>query len=104
MLEGVRFARLPGNYLICQRGTPVMMIENYGTRLWTIGETNAEDLREGIRTFTSMLRLPGRMRPFKTITVEQCDGIRPTLSPLEPVLRSLGFHKDRNQTMEYDGY
>jgi hypothetical protein len=51
-----------------------------------------------------MIKLPEPLRPFKEIVVEHCDGQRPAQSPLGAVLAALGFHKDSNQTMRYDGY
>ena len=36
--------------------------------------------------------------------IENIDGKRPTETTLAPMLISLGFHKDRDQTLRYDGY
>lgn len=98
------FARIPSNYLVFQRGTPILLVENYGTRLWTLAETTEEIMRNALRIFMSAMQLPLPQRPVKSITIEHCDGIRPAQSPLEPTLRSLGFIRDRNQTMIHDGY
>ncbi len=99
-----RYARLPSNYLVFQRGTPILLVENYGTRLWTLAETAEEIMRNALRIFLSAMQRPLPQRPFRTITIEHCDGIRPAGSPLEPALRSLGFTRGRNQTMIHDGY
>jgi ATP-dependent Lhr-like helicase len=102
--DGMRFSRIPGNYLVFQAGDPIVFLEDYGTHIWTLAETSENVVLEGLRLFTAMLDLPSYVRPFKAIVVEHCDGMRPANSPLEPVLRSLGFRRDRNQTMRFDGY
>ena len=102
--ENIRVSRVPGNYLLFHNGTPLLLIENFGARLWTLGESNAEILRAGLESLTAMVRFSPPLQPFKSITIEHCDGIRPALSPLEPLLRSLGFHRAMNQTMRFDGY
>jgi ATP-dependent Lhr-like helicase len=100
----IRLARQPGNYVAFQNGAPILIIENYGTRMWTLAESTEAALHDVLKQFSAMIKLPAQLRPFRNIVVEHCDGIRPTQSPLEPVLKSLGFSRDRNQTMRYDGY
>jgi ATP-dependent Lhr-like helicase len=97
-----RLARIPGNYLAIDRGTPILLFENEGTRIRTLAEAHALSLREAIRLFAEMLRLPAPLRPFRELIVEYCDGVRPVDSPLGEVLHSLGFVRDRNQTMRKD--
>jgi ATP-dependent Lhr-like helicase len=102
--EELRFARIPSNYIVFQRGAPVLLIENYGRRLWTLAERKEEILISALRIFLGVLQLPPNLRPVKSITIEHWDGIRPAQSPLEPALRSLGFTRDRNQTMIHERY
>jgi ATP-dependent Lhr-like helicase len=97
-----RLARIPGNYLAIDRGTPILLFENEGTRIRTLAEADALSLREAIRLFAGMLRLPAPLRPFRELIVEYCDGVRPVDTPLGEVLHSLGFVRDRNQTMRKD--
>jgi ATP-dependent helicase Lhr and Lhr-like helicase len=104
ILRNVRFARLPGNYLAFLQGIPVLLIENSGSRISSLGETDSAILTRAMKPFMELLDLPSPLRPFREIVVEYCDGIRPTISPMEPVLRGLGFQADRNQTMRYDRY
>jgi ATP-dependent helicase Lhr and Lhr-like helicase len=103
-VEELRFARIPANYVVFQRGTPILLIENYGRRLWTLAETTEEILIDALRIFVGVLQLPPNLRPVKSITIEHWNGIRPARSPLEPALRSLGFRRDRNQTMIHERY
>jgi len=103
-LEKLRITRAPANYLVFHRGTPILMIENHGARMWRLAESTTDATLEGLRMFTAMMKLPQSMRPFKEIVIEHCDGQRPAHSPLGEALFSLGFRKDRNQTLRYDGY
>ena len=100
----VRVSRIPGNYVAFASGSPVLIIEAYGSRLRTIGTPATEVLREALAIFVAMLRLPAPLQPFKEIIVEYCDELRPADSPLAAALRSLGFVGDRNQTMRRDAY
>ncbi len=102
--ERFRFARIPPNYIVFQRGTPILYIENYGTRLWTLAEATEEILKHALRIFLQSMKQPSGQHRARSITVEHCDGIRPVQSPFEQTLRSLGFTRDRNQTMIHDGY
>jgi ATP-dependent Lhr-like helicase len=100
----VRLTRLAGNYLIFSRGSPVLLIENYGSRLWTLSIQDPDVMYKGLQLFVSMLRLPPSLRPFREITIESVDSVRASESPAASMLRSLGFRRDQNQTMSYDGY
>ncbi len=104
MTQTLRITRIPGNYLVFQRGVPVLFLENHGTRIWTLAETGGAVIHTVLRSFAEMIKLPVHMRPFKEIVIEQCDGVRTTQSPLEPILRSVGFYRDKNQSMRFDGY
>ena len=101
---GFRLARLPGNYLAFHGGTPALVIENYGSRIWTPGEPEEHAIQEGLRQFLAMTRMPSQIRPFKDVLIEYCNGDRPAQSPLASLLAGLGFWRDRNQTMRFDGY
>jgi len=59
-------------------------------------------LREAAKSFVALLQLPSPLRPFREIVVEYCDGVRPLESPLGEILRSLGFTRDKNQTLRKD--
>jgi ATP-dependent Lhr-like helicase len=102
--EEPRFARISANYVAFHEGIPVLLIENYASRLWTLAETREEILIGALRIFLEMLELPPHIRLAESITIEHCDGLRPVHSPLEPVLRTLGFARDRNQSMIHERY
>ena len=99
-----RLVRVPSNYVVFQRGTPLLFVENYGMRLWTLAEATEENMKNSLLIFLGVLQLPEHIRPVKAVRVEHCDGIRPAQHRLEPVLRDLGFTRDRNQTMVYERY
>lgn len=99
-----RLSRLAGNYVFFVSGSPKVIFENLGTRLWTIGEPDPGVVETAIRQFTEMMKLPDSLRPFKSITIETCNGVRPAGSSLEPILKKVGFSRHKNQTMRYDGY
>lgn len=100
----LRIARSPSSFVVFEAGKPVLAVENGGTRLWTLGMGSDEKLKTALLIFIQTLHQPAHFRAVKSITIEQCDGIRPVLSPLRPVLQSLGFVRGRNQTMVYEGY
>ena len=103
--EGIgpqRITRAPWNYLAFHRGTPILLFENEGARIRTLGNGDQVHIRDAVKMFASMLALPAPIRPFREMVVEYCDGVRPVESPLGDVLRSLGFMRDKNQTMRKD--
>jgi ATP-dependent Lhr-like helicase len=102
--EGRKFARISSHYLIFNHGLPLLLIESYGARIWTLTPTDTEILTKAFRIFAAVLELPAHLRPVKSMTIEHYDGIRPALSSIEPLLRSLGFTRDRNQTMIKETY
>jgi ATP-dependent Lhr-like helicase len=99
-----RLVRVPSNYVVFHRGTPLLFVENYGLRLWTLAEATEENMKNSLRIFLGVLQLPEQIRPVKAVRVEHCDGIRPAQHRFAPVLRDLGFTRDRNQTMVYERY
>jgi len=99
-----RVTRLPGNYIAFHAGLPVLLAESYGSRLWSSHDTPASLVYEAIGALLTLTRLPGHLRPVRSIHVELCNGTRPTLDPLGDVLSALGFVRDANQTMRYEGF
>jgi ATP-dependent Lhr-like helicase len=99
-----RFARLPGNFIAFEEGSPILWIENEGSRIWTIGRPETESVRSALRNLLELIRLPPPMRPLKEILVEYWDGERPAGSSWGSVLRQLGFRGAANQTMRCDAY
>jgi ATP-dependent Lhr-like helicase len=98
--DGLRVARLPLNYFVFDEGVPVLWIENLGARISTVAEASPEAIRAGLVQFVSHLR---SSHPNENeIIVEYCDGVRPTESPLAESLRTIGFYRDRTQTMRYE--
>jgi ATP-dependent Lhr-like helicase len=99
-----RVTRLPGNYVVFHAGLPVLLAENYGSRLWSSTGVQGAPLREALVALLSLTRLPGHLRPVRTIHVEECNGTRTSLDPLADLLITLGFVRDANQTMRYEGF
>lgn len=97
-------SRLHSNYIAFNRGNPILLIEGNGTRLYSVGEIAIEDVHEALKQFMNMLSLPEQMRPFKQIVIESVDGDRAAASRFSSVLAKLGFRRDAQQTMRYDGW
>ncbi len=97
-------ARLPTNWIGFSRGNPILIIEGNGTRLTTANESERSDVAACLRQFVGMIGLPETMRPFRNVTIVQCNGMPAAASPLAPLLASLGFRRDINQTLRYDEY
>ena len=96
----IRISRLPLNYFVFDRGSPVLWIEGFGARITTVAESSHEIIRAGLEQFVSNLR--ASFRNEREVIVEYCDGMRPTESPLAEILQSVGFYRDRAQTMRYE--
>jgi len=97
-------SRVPSTYVAFAGGAPVLVFESWGARIRTVGTPPIETVREGLALFTGLLRLPGRLRPFREIIVEYCNDVRPVESPLAGELSVLGFVRDANQRMRRDEY
>ncbi len=95
-----RISRLASNYGIFDKGTPILWLENYGTRLFFLAESNREIVHNGMRQFINHMRSAYQQR--NEIIVEYCDNIRPSESSASELLRSLGFYRDKVQTMRLD--
>ena len=52
----IRIARLPLNYFVFDRGSPVLWIEGFGARITTVAESSQEIVRAGLEQFVSNLR------------------------------------------------
>jgi hypothetical protein len=77
-----------------------LWIEGFGARITTVAESSQEIIRAGLEQFVANLR--SSFRNEREVIVEYCDGVRPTESPLAETLRSVGFYRDRAQTMRYE--
>jgi ATP-dependent Lhr-like helicase len=99
-----RVTRLPGNYVVFHAGLPVLLAENYGSRLWSSRDARGALVRDAMSALLGLTRLPVHLRPVRSIHVELCNGTRPALDPLGDVLMTLGFVRDANQTMRYEGF
>jgi ATP-dependent Lhr-like helicase len=102
--EGLRFARIPSTFLALLGGKPVVAAELYGRRLWTLNEGGAEHLPAVVLALLGLTRLPSPLRPSGQIELEYIDGDRPAAGPYCRQLESMGFRRDRDQTMVFDGY
>jgi len=85
-------------------GSPVLLSELNGTRLYTAADAPIDALEDALRLLIALTHRPSTHRPFRQIHIEQCNGNKPTLDALGAVLEKLGFVRDAGQTMRYDGY
>jgi ATP-dependent Lhr-like helicase len=99
--DSLRMMRVPSNYLVVYKGVPIVWIENYGARVSTIAETNIELLRQCLTQFVEHLRSV-RSHEHDAITIEHWNNLRPTENPAAEILRSIGFYRDRVQTMRLE--
>ena len=95
-----RISRIPSNYFIFDSGLPVAWLENFGTRIFIPPECHEKIFVEGVRLFVDHVR---KNYPSKNeIVVEYINAQRPTESPLFPPLQSIGFYRDKAQTIRID--
>ena len=85
-------------------GSPVLLSELNGTRLYTTADAPAGAIEDALRLLVGLSRRPSAHRPFRHIHVELCNGAKPTLDSLGLLLEKLGFVRDAGQTMRYEGY
>jgi ATP-dependent Lhr-like helicase len=85
------FTRSAQNFLLLTQGAPTLLIENGGARLRLLQNSSEGDLNEGMRQLIQ--------KGIPDIHVQYINGERPAGTRHEPVLRALGFHRDKDQTM-----
>jgi ATP-dependent Lhr-like helicase len=103
--SALRVSRSPGNYLAFLDGSPILLIEGYGTRVFTVGENPDESsLEKALCWLVDLVKLPEGLRPVQEITIEQWNGTRPAAGPAAALLQRLGFQRERNQTYRLDAY
>lgn len=96
-----KFSRIAGNFLIVDGGTPIMWIENMGLRIYVLNPSIPEEkVTTGLLNFITHLRnsYPGK----NEIVTEYVNDLRPSESGAAEMLRSLGFYRDKVQTMRLD--
>jgi ATP-dependent helicase Lhr and Lhr-like helicase len=97
----MRLSRLPQNYCALVNGEPLAWFEQFGMRIATAPDSPQDAVQEALVHFVAHMRsLPQRDRT--SLTVEYCNETRPSASPLEPLLRAVGFYRDKVQTMRLD--
>ena len=87
------FSRIPQNYLLFKGGVPLILFEHYGGKIWFSEESSDDLLKAGLQEL------------FKTgltrIHLQYLNGKRPGGAPQENIFRSIGFYRDRDQTMRF---
>jgi hypothetical protein len=96
--------RTPGTYIAFHNGSAILLVQNYGGRLWSKEGTSSELVTAALQELVGLTRLPGDMRPVKHIDVEYINGSRAALDPLCEVLQKIGFVRAPNQTLRYEGF
>jgi len=99
----LRFARLPGNYIVLQRGFPVLVYE-HGSGRWTVSPHTAEGIiREAVQLTTRHLTREGGLcsRP-RRVVVRLWNGGSPLGSAAQGLLESVGFRREP-PAMVWDG-
>ncbi len=97
----LKFSRIPGNYLILECGMPIVWIENSGMRIFTLdGSVPTDHVQAGLQSFIHHLRSSYPER--NEVVVEYVNDLRPSESGAAEMLRSLGFYRDKIQTMRLD--
>jgi len=99
-----RLVRQASHSLVYEGGEPLIYIEQYGSRIWTLGRVGTETLLEAISWLTSLLSQPSSLQPVRTIRIELIDGERAARSHFAGLFLKAGFRRDRDQTLTYDGY
>jgi len=95
-----RISRLASNFIVFSKGTPIAWLENFGARIFFTAEHLPDVVKGGLVQFINHLRTS---YPTKNeIIMEYCNSLRPSESNAAEMLRSLGFYRDKVQTMRLD--
>lgn len=97
-------SRQPQHYLALAGGSPAVMFESMGTRIWTRAGITDDQLGESLRLFLTAYWSEHGPRPFREVHMQYLNGARPGGSPSEQLLRTIGFYRDRDQTMRWSEY
>lgn len=96
--------RLASNFIIFHKGMPLLWLENFGARIFFISpmesSSTVDPITRGLLHFVNHVRASYPAR--HEIVVEYCDNLRPSESPAAEILRSVGFYRDKIQTMRLD--
>ncbi|MDD8018164.1 MAG: DEAD/DEAH box helicase [Bacteroidota bacterium] len=95
-----RISRLASNYFVFENGIPLIWLENFGARIYFLAESNSEGVRDGLLQFINHIR--SHYPDKHELIVEYCDNSRPAESGAAALLKSLGFYRDKIQTMRLD--
>ncbi len=96
----IRVSRLSGNYIIFSSGLPIIWIENYGLRIFFLTNSSVGVFSQGLLQFINHIR--GSYPDRNDIVVEYCNNLRPSESGYSEMLRTLGFYRDKIQTMRLE--
>jgi ATP-dependent Lhr-like helicase len=94
-----RLARVAGNLVVFRDGRPVLLVESWGGRIWTLEGTGGQELQGSVRLLQEAVKLPARLRPCQRVTIETIDGARAAASPFAQVLRDIGFERAAGQAL-----
>ena len=78
----------------------MLWIENFGKRIFTSEGKKPEQFRTELDQFISYLR--SSHRSDDAFILEYVDGVRPTESEFSEALHSLGFYREKAQTMRFE--
>ncbi|NLG50993.1 MAG: DEAD/DEAH box helicase [Chloroflexi bacterium] len=99
-----RFPRLPSNYIVLQRGVPILLYEHGSDRWTTLPEVAEDTLRDAVRLLLAHLTRDGGLcsRPRRVLAV-MWNGAPPVGSAAQPMLQSLGFRREPPDAMVWEG-
>ena len=98
--EFFRYTRSPQNYIIFFDGVPIMVVENFGTKIISLQEISKEIFENALQEFLIYLR--SYHKTLKAITVEYCNDERPNVSRFSEIFERLGFYREKMQTLRVE--
>ena len=98
-----RHARVPSNYLVVQRGVPILLYEHGGARWKILPGTSDETVQRGVQACLDHLtREGGLCAQPRRLAVRSWNGAPPIGSEAQPLLEGLGFRRE-SPAMVWDG-
>ncbi|HEU68822.1 MAG TPA: hypothetical protein ENN53_06395 [Candidatus Acetothermia bacterium] len=94
-----RLRRGPGSFLVLQGGLPLLAIEGWGERLTALTDLASEELQQGLALLPRLV-----VGPLRRLTVHSWNGAPVMESPIEGMLRDLGFQRGPDALILYRRY
>jgi ATP-dependent Lhr-like helicase len=105
VLPGGRdLGRRAGHWIVLHGGRPLLLVENHGKRVTTVGSPGEVELVDAAKCLRGLLRTPHGMNPRGKVTVEEWNGEKTTTGKVRETLEAAGFVSDYQAMTLFAGW